>query len=96
MLSGLLILIIANSGRIVIDFLFNDKELIAIFSFYFRMASFVILLHQVLNIIYFKRIYTFNTKKLDTIFVVFLTLIVFGVLITYFIIPKIGIQFFKL
>lgn len=96
MLSGLLILIIANSGRIVIDFLFNDKELIAIFSFYFRMASFVIILHQVLNIIYFKRIYTFNTKKLDTIFVVFLTLIVFGVLITYFIIPKIGIQFFKL
>lgn len=96
MLSGLLILIIANSGRIVIDFLFNDKELIAIFSFYFRMASFVIILHQVLNIIYFKRIYTFNTKKLDTIFVVFLTLIVFGVLISYFIIPKIGIHFFKL
>ncbi len=96
MLSGLLILIIANSGRIVIDFLFNDKELIAIFSFYFRMASFVIILHQVLNIIYFKRIYTFNAKKLDTIFVVFLTLIVFGVLISYFIIPKIGIHFFKL
>lgn len=96
MLSGLLILIIANSGRIVIDFLFNDKELIAIFSFYFRMASFVIILHQVLNIIYFKRIYTFNTKKLDTIFVVFLTLIVFGVLISYFIIPKIGVHFFKL
>ncbi|MCK0108294.1 hypothetical protein MWU58_03245 [Flavobacteriaceae bacterium S0825] len=96
MLSGLFILLIANSGRIVIDLVFNDKELIAIFGFYFRMASFVVMLHQILNIIYFKRIYTFNTQKLDTIFVVFLSIIALGVAATYFIIPKIGIHFFKL
>lgn len=96
MLSGLFILLIANSGRIVIDFVFKDKELIAIFGFYFRMASFVIMLHQILNIIYFKRIYTFNTQKLDTIFVIFLSIIAFGVAATFSIIPKIGIHFFKL
>ena len=35
------------------NYIFNNKNLIAIFSFYFRMASFVLIIHQVLSIIYF-------------------------------------------
>lgn len=96
MISGLYILLIANSGRILIDYIFHDKELIAIFSFYFRMASFVVVIHQVLNIIYFKRMYTFKINKLDTFFAVFFGLIVIGTLLTYSIIPLVGPHFFKL
>ncbi len=96
MVSGLLILLIANSGRLLIEYLFNDKELIAIFSFYFRMASFVIIAHQILNIIYFKKIYTFNVHKLDIYFAAFLVLISVGIVITYFAVPYFGRSFFKL
>lgn len=96
MVSGLFVLLIANSGRILIDFIFQDKELIATFSFYFRMASFVVIIHQVLNIIYFKRMYTFEIDKLDKFFAIFYILIAVGALLTYLIIPIIGPYFFKL
>lgn len=96
MVSGLLILLIANSGRLLIEYLFNDKELVAIFSFYFRMASFVLIAHQILNIVFFKKIYTFNVHKLDKYFTAFLALISLGILVTYFAVPYFGSSFFKL
>lgn len=96
MISGLLILLIANSGRLLLEYLFHNKELVAIFSFYFRMASFVVIVHQILNIIYFKRIYTFNIKKLDHFFTVFLGIIIFSATIMYVVIPLVGPYFFKL
>jgi len=96
MISGCLILLVANSGRLLIEYIFNDKNLIAIFSFYFRMASFVLIIHQILSIIYFKKIYTFSLKKLDRFFSIFLILILSSVIITFFIVPRFGIHFFKL
>ena len=96
MVSGCFILLVANSGRLLIEYIFNDKNLIAIFSFYFRMASFVLIIHQVLSIIYFKKIYTFSFKKLDRYFAVFLVLILGSVIITFFVVPFFGNYFFKM
>ena len=96
MVSGCLILLVANSGRLLIEYIFNDKNLIATFSFYFRMASFVLIIHQILSIIYFKKIYTFSFKKLDLFFTVFLGLILASVIITFFVVPLVGVRFFKL
>lgn len=96
MVSSFLILLIANSGRILIDEILEDKTLVADYGFYFRMASFVVILHQVLTLIYFKKIYTFDTDKLDNMFVVFIGLIIIGSIATYLIIPQIGPYFFDM
>ena len=60
LISGILILLIANSGRLLIEYIFNDKKLVGVFSFYFRMASFVLIFHQIVSIIYFKKIFNIN------------------------------------
>ena len=96
MVSSFLILLIANSGRILIDEFLQDKTLVADYGFYFRMASFVVILHQVLTLIYFKKIYTFKTEKLDNMFLVFMGLIIIGSGLTYLIIPHIGPYFFDM
>lgn len=96
MVSSFLILLIANSGRIVIDLVLQDKTLVADYGFYMRWGSFVVMLHQVLTLIYFKRIYTFPPAKLDNMFFLFIGLIVLGSILTYFIIPEIGPYFFSM
>jgi len=96
MVSGFLILLIANSGKIILEFILKDIELVGIFSFYFRMASFVVIIHQVLNIIYFRRIYTFSIKKLDSYFAAFLLIIATGAIVTFYLVPIIGEPYFVL
>ena len=96
MLSSFLILLIANSGRIVIDYVFENKELVADYSFYYRMGSMVVIIHQILILIYFKKIYTLPIEKIDNLFFVFISIITFGTILTYIFIPLVGPLFFDM
>jgi len=96
LVSGLLILLIANSGRLLVEYFFNDKGLIAVFSFYFRMASFVLIFHQVVSILFFKKIYTFKLDKLDAFLFKFMALVALFAIISYFLVPLVGVYYFKL
>jgi O-antigen/teichoic acid export membrane protein len=96
LISGILILLIANSGRLLIEYLFDDKKLIGVFSFYFRMASFVLIFHQIVSIIYFKKIYTYDVSKLDGFLCKLMLCVVIFSIITFFVVPEIGRPYFKL
>ncbi|MBQ4801409.1 oligosaccharide flippase family protein [Aquimarina sp. MMG015] len=93
--SGFLMIFISNSGRIVVDF-FLDPEDVGIYSFYFRISSLVLIAYQVFNIVFFKKIYTLSSAKLDKIFIAFFLLIIISTTISYFITPILGKGMFKM
>jgi O-antigen/teichoic acid export membrane protein len=66
-LSGFLMSIFIMGGRISAGFFFGIEG-VAYYSFYFRLASAIVIIHQIVNIVYFKRIYQGNYNNLDFYF----------------------------
>lgn len=86
LISTFLIFLITTSGRIFVEFFFDFKT-VGVYAFYFRLAAIVVMIHQVINIAFFKKIYTFNSKILDTYYFLFFVFIFVLSIIIYFISP---------
>ncbi|TXD83950.1 oligosaccharide flippase family protein [Subsaximicrobium wynnwilliamsii] len=86
LISTFLIYLITSSGRILVE-LFFDFESVGIYAFYFRLAAIVVMIHQVINIAFFKKIYTFEPKILDKYYFLFFIFIFCLSIIIYFIAP---------
>lgn len=69
--SAVLIFFITVSGRFLIEYFLRDFKLVGIYSFYFRIAALVVMIHQIVSIVFFKKIYTLNPKILDKYFALF-------------------------
>ena len=89
LLSTFLIFLITTSGRILVE-LFFDFETVGIYAFYFRLAAVVVMIHQIVNIAYFKKIYTLDPKILDKYYFLFFILIFFLSIFTYIALPLIA------
>ncbi|MBO3115220.1 oligosaccharide flippase family protein [Winogradskyella sp. DF17] len=97
LLSTFLIFLITTSGRIIVEYFFTFNE-VGIYAFYFRLAAIVVMIHQVINIAFFKKIYTSQPKVLDKYFHLFFVGISILSLLIYFVAPFIVdtlSQFFK-
>lgn len=97
LISTFLIFLITTSGRIIVEYFFGFEE-VGIYAFYFRLAAIVVMIHQVINIAYFKKIYTYNPKILDAYFYKFFLFIAALSTIVYFLSPVLVEQlsdFFK-
>lgn len=88
LISTFLIFLITTSGRILVEYFFGFEE-VGIYAFYFRLAAIVVMIHQVINIAFFKEIYTFNPLELDKYFSLFFVLISLLSISLYFISPYI-------
>jgi O-antigen/teichoic acid export membrane protein len=85
-LSSFLIISLTGSARIFIEW-FLDLEEVGYYGFYFRFASVTVMLHQIINIVFFKKMYQSDTRTLDRYFALFLNILVIGGLIAWQIIP---------
>lgn len=93
-ISSFLIISLTGSTRVFIEHLLGLKD-VGVFSFYFRMASIVVMIHQAVNIIFFSKMYQADSKKLDLFFSLFIAAIFVVSCILFFIIPAIGMPYFK-
>jgi hypothetical protein len=71
-----LIMVLTGSARIAIEN-WIGMEAVGIYGLYFRLAAIVVLFHQIVNIAFFKRIYSGNPANLDKWFQRFLMFIAF-------------------
>ncbi|WP_417859711.1 lipopolysaccharide biosynthesis protein [Winogradskyella sediminis] len=92
LISTFLIFLITTSGRILVEFFFGFDE-VGIYAFYFRLAAIVVMIHQIINIAYFKKIYTFSPLILDQYFYKFFLIISVLSITIYFISPFIVGEF---
>lgn len=74
LLSSFLIICLTGSARIFIEY-FLGMEQVGIYAFYFRFAAAVVMIHQVVNIVFFKKMYESSPAMLDKYFAVFLLFI---------------------
>jgi O-antigen/teichoic acid export membrane protein len=86
LVAAFLIIWLTGSARIFIEYFLN-LELVGIYAFYFRLASVMIMLHQIINIVFFKKIYQAKPQDLDNWFVALIGLIFFVGLISYALMP---------
>lgn len=94
-ITSFLIMLLSNSGRLLVEEYFSSKDL-AHYSFYFRIASGVVLFHQFASIVYFKDLFTANAKKLDKYFCIFFCLITTISVLGFFCVPFLFENQFKL
>ncbi len=87
-----LIILLTGSGRILAGHLWG-METVGIYGIYFRMAAIVILVHQILNIAFFKKIYQGQTNLLDYWFEKYLLGIILLSFIIYYLIPFLSIPY---
>mgnify|MGYP000212227910 CR=1 FL=1 len=81
LIGGLLIYFITVSGRILIEYFIKDFEKVGVYAYYWRLSAVVVMFYQVINIAFFKKMYTINPKTLDTYFALcFLVLTVISVI----------------
>lgn len=92
LLSSILIFAITVGGRIIIEYYFNDAA-VGVYSFYYRLAAIVVVIHQITGIMFFKKIYTYNPKVLDKYFSLFFVGIYLVSIFIYFLVPFILPQF---
>ncbi|MFT4761665.1 MAG: O-antigen/teichoic acid export membrane protein [Paraglaciecola sp.] len=85
-LSSFLIISLTGSARIFIEWFLNLEE-VGYYGFYFRFASVTVIIHQIINIIFFKKMYQSDARILDRYFALFLNVLVIGGLVAWQIIP---------
>ena len=95
LLSAFLIVALTGTARIIIE-IFLGLEEVAIYGLYFRFAIITVLLHQVVNIAFFKTLYQSDTKTLDKWFAGFLIFLLGVSLLVYPLVPKFLIPYFQL
>ncbi|MBA6151925.1 MATE family efflux transporter [Gelidibacter maritimus] len=92
LISTFLIFLITTSGRILVE-LFFDFETVGVYAFYFRLSAIVVIIHQVINIAFFKKIYTLNPFVLDKYYFLFFAFIFCLSVLIFFISPYIMPRF---
>lgn len=88
MVATFLIFLISASGRILVEWFFTFDE-VAVYGYYFRLSAIVVMIHQVVNIAFFKKIYTLNPRTLDFYFSYFFFGIFILSIICFLLAPKI-------
>lgn len=86
MISTFLIFLITSSGRIIVEYFFNF-ETVGVYAFYFRLSAVVVMIHQIINIAFFKKIYTLNPQILDKYFNLFFIILFFISVVIFFLSP---------
>lgn len=93
--SAFLIICLTGSARIFIEW-FLGLETVGYYGIYFRFAAMTVMLHQVVNIVFFKKMYQAEAETLDLYFAVFLQVLVFGALLLWQLIPPIFGEYVKM
>ncbi len=88
MIATFLIFLITSSGRILAEYFFGYDE-VAVYGFYFRLAAIVVMVYQMVNIIFFKKIYTVNPEILDKYYSLFFVFIITAALIIFSVSPHV-------
>lgn len=86
LVSTFMIFLITTSGRILVEFFFDFEE-VGVYAFYFRLSAVVVMIHQIINIVFFKKIYTLDPRVLDKYFNVFFIIIFVLTLCSFFLAP---------
>jgi len=86
LVSSFLIICLTGSARILIEY-FLGMEQVGIYAFYFRFAAAVVMIHQVVNIVFFKKMYESLPATLDKYFSMFLLFILVAGGILLFVVP---------
>ncbi len=92
--SSFLIFFITVSARLTIKE-FLGEETVGVYSYFYRISAIVVMIHQVVNIAFFTKIYTLNPKILDRYFAAFLIGIFTLSILFYNITPYILPHFLK-
>lgn len=90
--SSVFIIVITTSGRILVEHFINTYS-VAVYSFYFRLASIVIIFYQIISVVYYKKIYTVSHQKLDAFFSTFLLCVLLLGILGFFTVPVVGVHF---
>lgn len=93
--SSVAVVLFTTIGRIIVEWLLGIDK-VGVYAFYFRLASVVIIIYQIVNVLFFKKIYTFQLPLLDKYFSVFLFGILFIGFFFYFTIHFFGQEIFSL
>lgn len=94
-LSAFLIICLTGSARIFIE-RFLDLETVGYYGIYFRFAAVTVMLHQIVNIVFFKKMYQAEARFLDRYFAFFLQILVLVALVLWQIIPPVFSEFITL
>lgn len=92
LISTFLIFLITTSGRILVEYFF-DFEAVGVYAFYFRLAAIVVMIYQVINILFFKKLYTLSPLLLDEYYFKFFLFIYTLSVLIFFISPYIVGEF---
>jgi len=84
--AAFLIIILTGSARIFIEY-FLGMELVGIYGLYFRLAAVTVLIHQIANIVFFKKIYQSKPEILDHWFGLFCLFLALLALLSYYAVP---------
>ena len=88
LISTFLIFLITTSGRILVEYFF-DFEAVGVYAFYFRLSAIVVMIYQVINILFFKKLYTLSPLLLDEYYFKFFLFIYTLSVLIFFISPYI-------
>ncbi|RMG84292.1 MAG: hypothetical protein D6714_08245 [Bacteroidetes bacterium] len=94
-LSAFLIICLTGSARLFIEWFLGLEE-VGYYGFYFRFAAVTVMLHQIVNIVFFKKMYQSDGRTLDRYFAMFLLLLVGGGLLLWAVIPAIFRDYLQL
>ena len=93
--SSVAVVLFSTSGRIIVEW-FLEIDKVGIYAFYFRIASVVIVIYQIINVLFFKKIYTYPFRILDKYFSKFFIGILTVGLIFYFFIQLFEQEIFSI
>ncbi|HIP49378.1 MAG TPA: hypothetical protein EYG92_10505 [Lutibacter sp.] len=88
LLSSFLLFAITVSGRMTVKEFIGD-EAAGIYGYYFRIAAIVVMIHSIISILFFKKIYTLDPKVLDKYYAMFLAFIFTTSLVVFWVAPYI-------
>lgn len=87
--SSSLVWFVTSSGRIIVEALFSLQD-VAVYSFYFRLASVAVLGYQLVNLMIFRAVYAERADRLDLYFSLVLALATVGTCALFLLVPLFG------
>jgi len=84
--SSFLIILLTGGARIFIYYFLEIKE-VGYYGFYFRLAAIIVMIHQIINIVFFKKMYQSDTNTLDHYFSLFVGAILIMSISLSFLVP---------
>lgn len=91
-IASFLIFVITFLGTLLIKHFFSN-ELVAIYGFYFRLASIVVISQRIINIMFFKKLYSVNPNILDKYYALLFIFMFISAFVGYYLIPLIITHF---